>query len=147
MIDVEVNGRSEEFEVEPAETLLTALRVRLGLTAAKQGCGAGQCGACTVMIDGRPAAACLTLAAQVDQASVTTAEGLKNHPLAELLLRHGGVQCGFCIPGVLMALIATLESVADVSEGDVRTALAGNLCRCTGYRPIVDAALEWASSR
>jgi carbon-monoxide dehydrogenase small subunit len=124
--------------------LLDVLRDDLGLTGAKPGCREGRCGACTVLVEGRPVASCLYPVALVEGCAVTTIEGLED-PLQDALLDHGGVQCGACIPGVTLALRAHLDSGAAVSAESVRAALAGNLCRCTGYQHIVAAALAAAS--
>jgi aerobic carbon-monoxide dehydrogenase small subunit len=141
-----VNGVPEEVRADGLATLLDVLREDLGLRGAKPGCGEGRCGACTVLVDGAPVVACLYPAALAEGREVRTVEGLAGAeeplaPLQEALLEHGGVQCGACIPGVLMALTAALEDGGLGSEEEVRAALAGNICRCTGYRHIIDAAL------
>jgi carbon-monoxide dehydrogenase small subunit len=138
-----VNGRRHTFEVLPQETLLDALRENLGLTGTKRGCEIGECGACTVLLDGRPVNACLVPAAQVEGCTVLTVEGLASggrlNALQEAFLDHDAVQCGFCTPGMLLAAHALLEQGGDTSDAGVRAAIAGNLCRCTGYQQIVDA--------
>jgi aerobic carbon-monoxide dehydrogenase small subunit len=141
-----VNGVPEEVRADGLATLLDVLREELGLRGAKPGCGEGRCGACTVLVDGAPVVSCLYPAALAEGREVRTVEGLARAdgplaPLQEALLEHGAVQCGACIPGVLMALTAALEDGGLGSEEEVRAALAGNICRCTGYRHIVDAAL------
>jgi aerobic carbon-monoxide dehydrogenase small subunit len=141
-----VNGRPVESERPGLEPLLDVLREDLRLAGAKPGCGEGRCGACTVVVDGAPVVSCLLPVACVHGHDVRTVEGLAaaDEPLAALqdaLLDHGAVQCGACIPGVLMALTAHLEAGGPPSEAGVREALAGNLCRCTGYQHIVDATM------
>jgi len=144
-----VNDEPIEVLVQPYETLLDALRERLGLTGPKEGCGTGDCGACTVHLDGQPVASCLVLAMQARDRSVRTIEGLAAgtlHPLQDAFVRHGVPQCGFCIPGVLMAAAALLDSNARPSEEEIRYGIAGNLCRCTGYTKMITAITEAAAS-
>jgi aerobic carbon-monoxide dehydrogenase small subunit len=144
-----VNDEAVEVLVRPYETLLDALREELGLTGSKEGCGTGDCGACTVHLDGKPVASCLVLAMQARDRSVRTIEGLAQgplHPLQDAFVRHGIPQCGFCIPGVLMAAAALLNHKPRPTEADVRYAIAGNLCRCTGYTKMVAAITEAAAS-
>lgn len=145
-----LNGRAVEVEVPPGRRLLDLLREDLGLIGTKEGCGEGECGACTVLVDGKPRLACLTLALQVEGKEVLTVEGLaqggKLHPLQEALVETGGVQCGFCTPGFLMAAYALLLVNPRPTREEVRAWLSGNLCRCTGYEQIVDAVL-WAAER
>ena len=147
-----LDGRLVEVEVDDGlRPLLSVLRDELGETAAKDGCGEGRCGACTVLVDDRPVVACLFPVALADGVAVRTAAGLAE-PAGELtalqqaLLDHGGLQCGACTPGILMTLTALLERTDAPSEHEVREALTGNLCRCTGYEGIVAAALECSSS-
>ncbi|HKY46599.1 MAG TPA: (2Fe-2S)-binding protein, partial [Acidimicrobiia bacterium] len=143
-LSLTVNGRLHRLDVEPAETLLRVLRERLHLLGTKEGCVEGECGACTVLIDGRPIDSCLVAALAVEGAAVTTIEGVGNGGLSaiqEAMARTGGVQCGFCTPGFVMTLTALLADVSQPTEEEVRLALAGNICRCTGYSQIVDAAL------
>ena len=144
-----VNGDSVEYLCEPDETLLDALRDRLALTGSKEGCGSGDCGACSVMLDGRLVCACLVLAAEADGRSVETVEGIaaggKLHPLQEKFLNHAALQCGICTPGFLVAAKALLERNPDPTETEVRYWLAGNLCRCTGYDKIVRAVMDTAA--
>ena len=145
-----VNGEPVEVLVQPYETLLDVLRERIGLTGPKEGCGTGDCGACTVHLDGQPVASCLVLALQARDRSVLTIEGLaKNgtlHPLQDAFVRHGVPQCGFCIPGVLMAAAALLAETPRPTEDEIRYGIAGNLCRCTGYTKMLAAIGEAASA-
>ncbi len=138
-----VNEQPVEITIEPHLTLLEVLRDTLALTGAKEGCGTGDCGACTVLLDGEPVNACLVLAVEVEGQKLTTVEGLatngKLHPLQKALITHGGLQCGFCTPGVLLSSAALLAHNPQPSAGEIREALAGNLCRCTGYDKIVRA--------
>ena len=144
-----VNGERVETLVQPYVTLLDALREDLGLTGPKEGCGTGDCGACSVDLDGQLVASCLVLAMQARGRSVTTIEGLARGgaltPLQDAFVRRGVAQCGFCIPGVLMAAASLLRANAKPSEEDIRYAIAGNLCRCTGYTKMVEAIAEAAT--
>ena len=146
-----VNGEPVEVLVQPYDTLLDALRERIGLTGPKEGCGTGDCGACTVHLDGQPVASCLVLALQARDRSVLTIEGLaKNgtlHPLQDAFVRHGVPQCGFCIPGVLMAAAALLAETPHPTEEQIRYGIAGNLCRCTGYTKMLAAIDEAARAK
>ena len=149
MVRLTINGRAHEGEAEPRMLLTDFLRQRLGLTGTHVGCEHGVCGACTVEIDGAPARACLTLAVQVDGASIRTVEGLAPESgrlsvLQEAFRRHHALQCGFCTPGMLMSLDIYLRDHPAPSEADIREFLGGHLCRCTGYVPIVAAALDAA---
>jgi aerobic carbon-monoxide dehydrogenase small subunit len=143
-----VNGDAVEVLVQPYETLLDALRERLDLTGPKEGCGTGDCGACTIHLDGEPVASCLMLALQARGHSVLTIEGLGKqgvlHPLQDAFVRHGVPQCGFCIPGVLMAAAALLQETPHPTEDEIRYGIAGNLCRCTGYTKMLAAIDEAA---
>ena len=145
-----INGEAVEVLVQPYETLLDALRENLGLTGPKEGCGTGDCGACTVHLDGKPVASCLMLAVQARGRSVTTIEGLSDngvlHPLQDAFVRHGVPQCGFCIPGVLMAAAALLAENPKPNEEEIRYGIAGNLCRCTGYTKMITAISEAAQA-
>lgn len=138
-----VNGRQYEVEVEGHTTLLQLLRDKLGLRGTKEGCGQGECGSCTVLLDGKPVTSCLVLALRARGREVTTIEGLAQngelHPIQEAFLTHGAVQCGFCTPGMIMAAKALLDENPHPSEQEIRQAIAGNLCRCTGYAKIVEA--------
>ncbi|MBL8670324.1 MAG: (2Fe-2S)-binding protein [Alphaproteobacteria bacterium] len=138
-----VNGDAHEVLADSRDTLLELLRDRLGLTGTKEGCSNGNCGACTVLVDGEPVNACIVLAAEIGDAEVVTVEGIapggKLHPVQQALVEHGGTQCGFCTPGIVVAAKALLDRVARPSAQEIRHALAGNLCRCTGYDKIVEA--------
>jgi carbon-monoxide dehydrogenase small subunit len=144
-----VNGEPIEYLCDPAHTLLDVLRDQLGLTGSKEGCGSGDCGACSVTIDGRLTCACLVLGAEVDGMSIGTIEGLAQgdqlHPLQKKFVEMAALQCGVCTPGVLVAAKALLDRNPDPSETEVRYWLAGNLCRCTGYDKIVRAVMEVAA--
>lgn len=146
-----LNGERVETLVQPYVTLLDALRDDLGLTGPKEGCGTGDCGACSVHLDGNLVASCLVLAMQARGRSVTTIEGLARGgaltPLQDAFVRRGVAQCGFCIPGVLMAAAALLAENPKPSEADIRYAIAGNLCRCTGYTKMVEAIAEAAAAK
>ena len=148
-VRVTVNGRAHEHTVDARLTLADFLRERLRLTGTHLGCEHGVCGACTVLLDGAPARACLTLAVQADGADVTTVEGLgepgRLHPLQAAFQRHHALQCGFCTPGFLVSATALLRETPAPSEAQVREWLSGNLCRCTGYQFIVDAVLAAAA--
>ena len=143
-----VNDQEVEVLVAPYQTLLDALREDLGLTGPKEGCGTGDCGACSVLLDGRLVCACLVLGAEAEGREVATVEGVAGadrlHPLQQQLLVHAGLQCGVCTPGIVVAAKALLERNPDPSESEVRFGLAGNLCRCTGYDKIVRAVLDAA---
>jgi carbon-monoxide dehydrogenase small subunit len=143
-----INGDAEEFVCQPDETLLDVLRDHLGLTGSKEGCGTGDCGACSVMLEGRLVCSCLVLAAEAEGRQVETIEGMARdgelHPLQQKFLDAAALQCGICTPGFLIAAKALLERNPDPSETEVRYWLAGNLCRCTGYDKIVRAVLETA---
>jgi aerobic-type carbon monoxide dehydrogenase small subunit (CoxS/CutS family) len=144
-ISLEVNGRAHEVDVEPRTLLSDLLRHGLGLTGTKVGCEHGVCGACTVQVDGEPLRSCLMLAVQARGRSVRTVEALAGddlHPLQQAFHEAHALQCGFCTAGILMSMDAFLRDHEDPSEDEVREALAGNLCRCTGYRPIVEAVLS-----
>jgi carbon-monoxide dehydrogenase small subunit len=141
-----VNGVVYPLELEPATTLLYAVRDGVGLTGPKEGCDDSECGACMMLLDGQPVNSCSYLALQADGREVTTVEGLADGgglaPLQRAFLEHGGVQCGFCTPGMLISATALLEANPRPTEDEVRIALSGNLCRCTGYDGIVKAVLE-----
>ena len=144
-----VNGDAVEFLCEPDETLLDILRDDLQLTGSKEGCSSGDCGACSVMLDGRLVCSCLVLAPEAQGKSVETIEGMAQgdalHPLQQKFLEHAALQCGICTPGILIAAKALLERNPDPSETEIRYWLAGNLCRCTGYDKIVRAVSDAAS--
>ncbi len=145
-ITFEVNGDPVRVGVAHDETLLDALRLDLELTGSKRGCGEGECGACSVILNGRVVNSCLVLAAECEGAKVVTVEGLarggKLHPIQDAFVSQGAVQCGFCTPGMIMAAYDLISGNASPTEADVRRALEGNLCRCTGYRKIIDAVLS-----
>jgi aerobic carbon-monoxide dehydrogenase small subunit len=148
-ISVEVNGARREAQVEDRLTLADFLRHHLELTGTHVGCEHGICGACTILLDGRSVRSCLLLAVQANGREVTTVEGIAPasgglHPLQEAFRDHHGLQCGFCTPGVLTTLLELLRDNPDPTENEVRMALSGNLCRCTGYQGMVDAALDAA---
>jgi len=143
-----INGDAVEFLCETHQTLLDVLRDELGLTGTKEGCGTGDCGACSVTIDGRLVCSCLVLGVEAKGKSIQTIEGMaagaELHPLQRKFLEHAGLQCGICTPGILIAARSLLERNPDPTEEEIRLWLAGNLCRCTGYNKIVDAVLDAA---
>ncbi|MBC6404889.1 MAG: (2Fe-2S)-binding protein [Rhodospirillales bacterium] len=147
-VSTKINGDATEYLCEPEETLLDVLRDRLGMTGSKEGCGTGDCGACSVTLDGRLVCACLVLGAEAQDREVGTVEGIAEgdslHPLQKKFLEHAALQCGVCTPGFLVAAKSLLERNSDPSEEEVRYWLAGNLCRCTGYDKIVRAVLDTA---
>ncbi len=140
----ELNGKPQYVEVEPGESLLSLLR-RLGMKSVKEGCGTGECGACTVLLEGKPIRPCITFAPKVQGRGVTTSEGLGTledpHPLQRAFVEAGAVQCGFCTPGMILTSYALLQENPDPTPYEVREYLVGNFCRCTGYKKIVDAVL------
>jgi len=142
-LELELNGKTCRLDVEPNTLLKDMLRLDLGMTGTKETCGEGICGACTVLVDGMPVRSCLVLAVQVGKHSVETIEGVGTaqqlHPLQEAFLKHGAFQCGFCTPGLIMTAKALLATNPDPSEAEIRDAIRGNLCRCTGYVKIVEA--------
>ena len=143
-----INGKSYDLVVKPNQTLLQVLREDLDLTGTKHGCGQGECGSCTVLLNGRPVNSCLILAVQVDGGEVTTIEGLADgdrlHPIQRSFVEKGAIQCGFCSPGMILSAKALLDRKKRPSEAEIRTAISGNLCRCTGYQKIVDAIQDAA---
>ena len=145
-----VNGTLEQCEVEANRTLLRLLRDDLNLTGAKEGCNEGECGTCLVLLDGKPVNSCLVLAVEVDGREVTTIEGIGNarslHPVQAAFLKHHAVQCGFCTPGMIVAAVGLLAENPEPTEQEIRRALSSNLCRCTGYRQIIDAVMEAAAT-
>jgi len=150
-LKLKVNGDDYEVFVEPHRTLLEVLNNNLDLTGTKYGCGSGECGACTVLIDGRPVLACLTLAVSVEGKDITTIEGLSDgerlHPIQQALVEHGAIQCGFCTPGFVLKAVALLDENPNPSEEQVREYMRGNLCRCTGYVKIIEGILAAAKMK
>jgi carbon-monoxide dehydrogenase small subunit len=148
-VSATVNGDPVEFLCEPAQTLLDVLRDELLLTGSKEGCSSGDCGACSVIVDGRLVCSCLVLGAEVDGKSIVTIEGVANgdrlHPLQEKFLEHAALQCGFCTPGLIVAAKALLDHNPNPTETEARYWLAGNLCRCTGYDKIIRAVMDAAA--
>jgi carbon-monoxide dehydrogenase small subunit len=148
-INAVVNGEPVTFLASPAQTLLDALRDELGLTGTKEGCGSGDCGACSVRVDGRLVCSCLMLAPEAEGRAIETVEGLatngKLHPVQQQFLEHAALQCGFCTPGLLVAAKDLLDRNPDPTETEIRFALAGNLCRCTGYDKIIRAVQSAAA--
>ncbi len=143
VFSLQVNDREYEVFTEPNRTLLEVVRDELRLTGTKEGCGTGDCGACTMIVDGRAVTSCLMLAPDASGRSVRTIEGLAAdgtlHPLQQAFIDHGSVQCGFCIPGMILAGVALLERNPQPTREEIRRGVAGNLCRCTGYRKIIEA--------
>ncbi len=154
VVELRVNGTEHELLIEPRRTLLEVLREDLGLTGAKEGCGIGSCGACTVLVDGRPVRSCLTLAAEVQGTEILTIEGLADtwpdrapgelHPIQEAFVEGHGIQCGFCTPGMILSAKALLDEVPHPTEDQIREALGGQACRCTGYAKIVESVKQAA---
>jgi carbon-monoxide dehydrogenase small subunit len=138
-----LNGHSHELRVQPWRTLLEVIREDLKLTGTKEGCGQGECGSCTVMMDGKTVNSCLIPALEADNKEITTIEGLAEgdslHPIQEAFVNHSGMQCGFCTPGMIMSAKALLDSNPNPSEAEIREGIAGNFCRCTGYTKIVES--------
>ncbi|MEQ9260872.1 MAG: (2Fe-2S)-binding protein [Roseovarius sp.] len=148
-VTTKINGDTQEYLCDPEETLLDVLRDRLGLTGSKEGCGTGDCGACSVTLDGRLVCSCLVLGAEADGAEIETIEGMAHgeqlHPLQRHFIDHAALQCGICTPGILVAAKSLLEKNPDPTEEEARYWLAGNLCRCTGYDKIIRAVLAAAA--
>jgi carbon-monoxide dehydrogenase small subunit len=142
-IELRVNGQAHHVVIKPQDLLVDVLRDQLGLTGTKKGCGTGECGACTVLIDGRPVNACLVLAVRAQNKDILTIEGLGTpqqlHPLQQAFIENAAVQCGFCAPGMLLSAKALLDKNQFPTEREIRQAISGNLCRCTGYAKIVRA--------
>jgi len=145
-IKFNLNGKDTVLSVNPNRRLIDLLREDLNLTGTKEGCAIGECGACTVIIDGKTANSCLVLAAQINGCKITTIEGIasdgKLHPLQENFMKHGAIQCGFCTPGMVLSAYTLLEEVTNPSEDEIKEAIAGNLCRCTGYKQIIEAVRQ-----
>ena len=149
-ISFTLNGRLQEVEVQPHELLLDVVRERLGLTGAKRSCDVEVCGACTLLVDGRPVSACTTLAFEIRGRSVLTIEGLaengKLHPLQQAFIDHGGFQCGFCTPGMILAAKALLDENPEPTEAELKHFMHGNICRCTGYKKIIESIMAAAKT-
>ena len=149
IVKTNVNGDEVEFSCDSGQTLLEVLRMELNMTGTKNGCGSGDCGACTIIFNGRPVNSCLVLGVELEGASIETIEGMalgkKLHPLQQKFLDHAALQCGICTPGILTMAKALLKKNPDPTEKEVRFGLAGNLCRCTGYDKIVRAVLDAAA--
>jgi aerobic carbon-monoxide dehydrogenase small subunit len=145
-VNFTVNGKSRKLEVFPMARLLDVLREELKLTGTKEGCGEGECGACTVIIDGQIVNSCLVPMAQVNGTQITTIEGVANgndlHAVQQAFIEHGGAQCGICTPGMVLAAVDLLQRNPEPSENDIRNGLAGNLCRCTGYMKIFESVVR-----
>jgi len=150
-ITVTINGEAELVDVPSHMTLLQMLREKLALTGTKNGCAAGECGACTALLNGEPVNSCMVLAVECDGAQITTVEGLAHDgqldPVQDAIIKAGGVQCGFCTPGVLISARALLDRKPDPTEYDIRDALVGNLCRCTGYFRIIEGVKKAAKQK
>jgi len=149
-VTLTINGISHTLQVEPYCSLLDMLRDHLQLTGTKKGCDEGDCGACTVLLDGKTVTSCMVLALTAHDRSITTVEGLRQgqtlHPVQDAFVRYGGVQCGFCTPGLIMSAVGLLRENPQPTEDEVRFALGGNLCRCTGYSKVVQAILQAAAT-
>ncbi len=145
-IKVNVNGTRHELAVWPMARLMDVLRVDLGLTGTKEGCGEGECGACSILLNGELVNSCLVPALQADECEIVTIEGIASreglHPVQQAFLTHGGAQCGICTPGMIMAAVKLLQDIREPNEAEIRNGLAGNLCRCTGYTKIFEAVVE-----
>lgn len=148
-ISLTVNNRVYDITVESDEMLIDVLREKLGLTGTKKGCGTGDCGACTIIMDGRAVTSCIILAVASNGKEIITIEGLEDtgerHPIQDAFIKHGAIQCGFCTPGMVLSAKVLLDANPNPTEEDVRIGIAGNLCRCTGYTKIVQAILAVAS--
>lgn len=142
-VNMYVNGKAVSVEVKPYARLLDVLREDLGLTGTKEGCGVGECGACTVIVDGETVNTCLTLAAAMEGKHITTIEGImeneKLHPIQESFVNHNALQCGFCTPGLIMSAKALLDQKPNPTRDEIKVAISGNLCRCTGYEQVIEA--------
>ena len=149
-ISFTVNGDLQELFVEPRKTLLAVIRDTIGLTGTKEGCSTCDCGACTVIVDGEPVTSCMMLAVSANGKEITTIEGISSpvqlHPVQQAFLEKGGYQCGFCTPGFIMAAKALLDDNPNIPEDEMRHALGGNICRCTGYTKIIEAVLSAAET-
>jgi carbon-monoxide dehydrogenase small subunit len=142
-IKLKVNGQEYELSVPLHRTLLEVIREELGLTGTKEGCSLGECGACTIIMDGKTVNSCLVLASEADGKEITTVEGLANgdelHPIQQAFIDHGGFQCGFCTPGMIMSAKALLDANPHPTEAEIKKAISGNFCRCTGYTKIIES--------
>ncbi len=143
LVQLTINDKEYDIAVQANETLVDVLRYRLGLTGTKKGCGQGDCGSCTVIMDGNTVNSCLVLAVQANGSRITTIEGLESdeglHPVQKAFIEHGAIQCGFCASGMILSAKNLLDKNPKPTEGEIRSALSGNLCRCTGYQKIVEA--------
>ena len=144
-IKLKINGNEYRVSVDTRMTLLDAIREKIGLTGTKEGCDVGECGTCTVLMDGKPVYSCLMFAVDAEGRDILTIEGLSEHPLQKAFIEHGAVQCGFCTPGMILSAKALLDENPNPTELEVRKAISGNLCRCTGYSKIVEAILSLSS--
>ena len=148
-LTLNVNGEKHELDVAPYDSLADVLRNRLGCTEVKESCGSGECGACTVLIDGTPVVSCLMLAVKADGRQITTVKGITQdrelHPIQKKFIEHGAIQCGYCTPGMVLMAKVLLEKNPHPTEEEVREAISGNLCRCTGYQQIVEAIMAAAA--
>lgn len=150
-IHMYVNGNPVTLQSTPLMSLAGILREKLGLTGTKVGCNTGECGACTVILNGKAVASCMVIAGQLDGADVRTIEGIGSeqalHPLQQVFIEEGAIQCGYCTPGIIMSAVALLEETVHPSDAQIRDAIAGNLCRCTGYQKIIRAIQRYAETR
>lgn len=146
LIQLKINGEQFELAIEPQKTLLEVLREDLGLTGTKIGCDTGECGSCTVIIEGKTVLACMTLAVEVQNKDILTIEGIskegKLHPIQRSFIEHGAIQCGYCTPGMILSAKVLLDRVSKPSEAEVKKSIEGNLCRCTGYNKIIEAIMN-----
>jgi aerobic carbon-monoxide dehydrogenase small subunit len=149
IVEITVNGEPWRVTLEPGEVLVDTIRNRLGLTGTKKGCGTGDCGSCTVILNGKAVNSCIVLTVETDGAEIWTVEGLRTggglHPLQKAFIERGAIQCGFCTPGMLMSAKALLDACSAPTEEQIKTAISGNLCRCTGYAKIIEA-IDYAVS-
>lgn len=150
-IQLIVNGELHQILVEPHQTLLDVIRDEISLTGTKKGCGSGDCGACTVLLNGKPVNSCLVLAVEADGSSIVTIEGLRRgqelHPIQEAFIKYGAIQCGFCSPGMIIAAKALLDTNPHPTEEEIKLGISGNLCRCTGYIKIIEAIRNVAEDK
>ena len=148
-IRLTINDELYEVSVEPCKTLIDIIRDDIGLIGTKKGCGTGDCGSCTIILDGKPVNSCLILGVEVDGSNILTIEGLRKgeelHPIQKAFIEHGAIQCGYCTPGMIISAKALLDNFPNPTEGQVKMALSGNLCRCTGYKKIIEAIMNVGS--